>query len=143
MFSFLYYFYYYCYYYHSYMSDFHVSFLNPRWQAVLLTLTSLATCSVADCERQHAHHKVLASTGNNTSFISLMVNSVNDQAKHAFLALQRSVQKHINDNQLLMDKPEKRKLEATITSGTGPSKDSRASAIGLFRNQYIQCVSDV
>ena len=67
------------------ISYFHTSFTNPRWQAVLLTLTSLTTCSVADCERQHTNHKVLASTGNNTSFISL-VNSTNDQAKNAFLS---------------------------------------------------------
>ena len=106
---------------------------------MLLTLTSLTTCSVADCERQHANHKVLASTGNNTSFISLMVNSTNDQAKNAFLALQRRAQKHVKDNHpnLLMDKPEKRKLEATITSSTGPSQSSRASAISIFRKQYI------
>ena len=63
-----------------------------RWRTVLLGFSGIATCSVADCERKHGDHKRLASGSSSTSFMSLTVQSVLDEARTSFLRLQRHAQ---------------------------------------------------
>ena len=63
-----------------------------RWRTVLLGFSGIATCSVADCERKHGDHKRLASGSSSTSFMSLAVQSVLDEARTSFLRLQRHAQ---------------------------------------------------
>ena len=109
-------------------------------QAVLLALATAATCTVADAERKHGHHKALASNATNLSFISLMTNSVADEARHLYLSLQRQWQKL--GEQVRSSGVEKRKLDTDHKNGAGEAlvkknTNAKDSPIGVFRRQYI------
>jgi hypothetical protein len=52
----------------------------------------LATCSVADCERKHSGHKRLCRS-NSTTFVSMLVNSVNDEIRNTWLRVQQDAKK--------------------------------------------------
>lgn len=101
---------------------------------MLHTLASLATCSVADCERQHGHHKRIC--GPRTSFVSLMVNSVNDQARLTYIKEQKSSQSRFEK----LGCGVKRKA---ITAEKGRAKPMKAGsllkfgALHAFRKRFI------
>lgn len=71
--------------------------LEYRWKQVLLAFSFLATCSVADCERKHADHKRLCSNAPSTGFMSMLINSVNDELKHLSMRLQNDAKKRWKD----------------------------------------------
>ena len=114
---------------------------SQKWQTVLFAFASLATCTVADCERKHADHKRLASR--NLSFISLLVNSINNEARTTFIRLQRHAQRLASSKGVIKNSStgRKRKHTSAFKDPVGLIKSrpdtSKASALWVFRHQYI------
>ena len=103
---------------------------------------ALATCSVADCERKHGHHKALAAGSPSTTFVSLLVNSVNDDARQNYLRSQRQAQESYQKQLRQQPLPEKRKLDIASSSDVRPvvartPKHSKFGAIHMYRKHVI------
>ena len=98
----------------------------------------MATLSVADCERKHGDHKRLGSNTANLSFVSLLTNSINDEARHNLLRCQKHAQKLRGRARISV----KRKIgvvKVARSSNSAPTTRSgwKASPLLLFRQSYI------
>lgn len=103
----------------------------------------MATCSVADCERQHNQHRQIATVGPTVSFISLVVNSVNDQARTMFLNVQRNAKKFLAEEKEKQEKEKPKRSEIELGHDRGNSlvvqqnANCKASALSCYRKQFI------
>ena len=130
---------------------------------MLVAFASVATCSVADCERKHAEHKQLSSGSTTTTFTTLSVQSVLDESRLNFLRLQRHAQEVGQLQGVQRGSRSKRKafdsscvedvgttnaaalsLRTTTTnlasqdSKSASSLTKKSSALHVFRSHYIQ-----
>ena len=62
---------------------------------MLFAFSCLATCSVADCERKHGQHRNMCAGGQGhpLTFMSMLINSVNDEIRQISLRLQQDAKK--------------------------------------------------
>ena len=111
----------------------------------MYAFSALATCSVADCERKHGQHKALAAGSPNTTFVSLLVNSVNDEARQNYLRSQRLAKESYRKQMLQQPLAEKRKLGGDVASCSTDarpvvaraSKHSKMSPLHMYRKHVI------
>ena len=103
----------------------------------------MATCSVADCERAHNQHRQIATVGPTVSFISLLVNSVNDQARTMFLTVQRNSKRLLEKEKEEQGQENDKHPEIGLGQDCGSSlvvqqaTNSKASALSCYRKQFI------